>query len=370
MTINAGCSSTPQNKQVTQSPQYDSTNGTFRNSVTTALSDSSSFFSMLKRYFTEKKINSIPDGEIPVHPLTRQQLDQALTAETAVYRLGHSSLLLTLNKKYWLIDPVFSDRASPFSFAGPKRFHPTPIDLAALPDIEGVIISHDHYDHLDKNTVKVLADSVNHFLVPLGVGRHLSDWGIEPHKVKELDWWEGVSINDVTFTATPARHFSGRSLTDRNSTLWASWAIEASDMKIFYSGDTGYFDGFKAIGKKFGGFDLAIMENGAYDRDWSQIHMQPDETMLAFLDLQAEAMLPVHNSTFDLAFHPWIEPLERITALAKEQNALLVTPEIGQRLTRDNLSDHQSRWWRSVSSEALALTNKPLLPSDVVDSQG
>jgi L-ascorbate metabolism protein UlaG (beta-lactamase superfamily) len=285
------------------------------------------------RLLTETKVGTMPVDPIPVRPLTRAALDALDNESNHVMRLGHSSHLLKLRGKYWLIDPVFSERASPVQWAGPKRFHPTPIALADLPPIEGLILSHDHYDHLDSATIEALALKVQRFFVPTGVGARLQGMQVAAARIQELGWWQSASHAGVELTATPSQHFSGRSLNDRNSTLWASWVIVSGAQRIFYSGDSGYFPGFREIGERVGAIDLALMENGAYDKDWPAVHMTPEQTVQAFQDLKARTLFSVHNSTFDLAFHPWREPMERLAALAGERGIALATPEIGEVLT-------------------------------------
>ncbi|ROR22824.1 L-ascorbate metabolism protein UlaG (beta-lactamase superfamily) [Comamonas sp. BIGb0124] len=299
------------------------------------------------KFLLGSKVGTEPIDRIPMRMLDRAQLDLLDPETTHVVRLGHSSHLLKLNGKYWLIDPVFSERASPVQWAGPKRFHPTPIPLADLPPVEGVILSHDHYDHLDLATVRALREQVQRFFVPLGVGGRLRQAGVAPEKIQEFDWWQEGELHGVKVTATPAQHFSGRTLWDRGTTLWASWVIESGGERIFYSGDTGYFPGFKQIGERFGGFDLAMVENGAYNENWSSVHMTPEESVRAFMDLRGRVMYPVHNSTFSLALHAWQEPMERLTTLAMENNITLATPEIGEVLTVG--SDRSNAlWWRGL----------------------
>jgi L-ascorbate metabolism protein UlaG (beta-lactamase superfamily) len=261
-----------------------------------------------------------PVGAIPVEPLTRQQLLDA--PDHSVFRLGHSTVLLKLRGKFWVTDPVFAERASPFGWAGPKRFHQPPISLEDLPDLEAVILSHNHYDHLDRNAVVRLAAKTRCFLAPLGVGDLLIKWGVDADKVRQLEWWEGTEVGGIRFVATPAQHFSGRGLFDANQTLWCSW--------VMISGDTGYFDGFKRIGDHYGPFDLTLMETGAYNVDWPHVHMQPEQTLQAHIDLKGRWLLPIHNGTFDLAFHAWHEPFDRIMALAWERNVAITTPPMGR----------------------------------------
>ena len=223
-----------------------------------------------------------------------------------------------------------------------------------------MILSHDHYDHLDYAAIQKLAPKVEHFITPLGVGDRLIGWGVPAAKVQQFDWWQGTTIGGLQLVATPAQHFSGRGLSDGNSTLWASWVLiagqGADQVRVFFSGDTGYFDGFKAIGERFGPFDLTLIETGAYNADWPDIHMHPEESLQAHLDVKGRHLFPIHNGTFDLSLHPWVEPFERITALAAAAQVPLVAPIMGERLDirAPALSTH---WWRKVEpqSEATAV---------------
>ena len=289
-----------------------------------------------------KPSNTRPAAPVPVKSLTREALEAA--PDLSVFRLGHSTLLLKLKGKFWLTDPVYAERASPFKWAGPKRFHAPPISLEELPSLEGVILSHNHYDHLDQKTVLQLAAKTQHFLAPLGVGDLLIKWGIPAQKIQQLDWWQETQRDGIRFIATPCQHFSGRGLFDHNQTLWVSWVMIIDDVRIFFSGDTGYFDGFKLIGEQFGPFDLTLMETGAYNVDWPDVHMQPEHSLQAHIDLKGRWLLPIHNGTFDLAFHAWHEPFDRIVALANERNVLISTPAMGEAF---NLSEpHKGRaWW-------------------------
>ncbi|GGA39617.1 MBL fold metallo-hydrolase [Dyella nitratireducens] len=293
----------------------------------------------------KKPAGTSPRGSIPVRPVTRAQLEAA--PDRSLYRLGHSTMLIKLRGAFWLTDPVFSERASPFTWMGPKRFHQPPIALKDLPPLRGVILSHDHYDHLDRQTIEQLAATTDVFLTPLGVGDRLIEWGVDAAKVHQLDWWESIEIDGLQMTATPAQHFSGRTPFDGNSTLCASWAIFDDDLRVFFSGDTGYFDGFKAIGERLGPFDVTMVETGAYDAQWPYVHMQPEETLQAHQDLRGRWLMPVHNGTFDLAMHRWEEPFERIVTLALENNISLATPRMGERM--DLTSPHVGeRWWRET----------------------
>src|SRR5690606_7384323 len=283
-----------------------------------------------------------PAGEIPVQPLSRQQLLAA--PDNSVFRLGHSTVLLKLHGVFWITDPVFAERTSPVQWAGPKRFHQPPISLEELPPIEAVILSHDHYDHLDYEAVLKLADKAKYFLTPLGVGDTLIKWGIDASKVRQLDWWQGTEVDGIQLIATPSQHFSGRGLFDGNSTLWASWVMIDADTRIFFSGDSGYFDGFKRIGEQYGPFDLTLMETGAYNVDWPHVHMQPEETLQAHIDLKGRWLLPIHNGTFDLSTHAWYEPFDRILALAWERNVSITTPRMGEAFNV-MAAQRGTAWW-------------------------
>ncbi len=293
-------------------------------------------------FFFNKPAHTEPAGSIPVMALTRAQLDAA--PDNTLYRLGHSTLLLKMQDAYFLTDPVFSERASPFQWMGPKRFHATPISIAELPPIKAVILSHDHYDHLDHAAIMQLADKVAYFLTPTGVGDRLIAWGIPAEKIRQLAWWQNTQVHDIEFVATPAQHFSGRGLHDRDQTLWASWTIINADQRIFFSGDSGYFSGFKAIGDQYGPFDLTLIETGAYDKQWPDVHMQPEESLQAHLDLRGKRLLPIHNGTFDLALHAWHEPFDRIVALAQRYNVKISTPMMGEAVDMAEAQTGQ-RWW-------------------------
>ena len=296
-----------------------------------------------------KPDNTRPARPLRVDALTPQQL--AAAPDRSLYRLGHSTMLLKLRGQFWITDPVFAERASPFKRLGPKRFHAPPIALEDLPPLRGVILSHDHYDHLDRETVLALADKTAVFLTPLGVGDRLVEWGVAAEKVRQFDWWQGVEIDGLSFTAAPAQHFSGRSLFDNNSTLWASWVIVDDGLRLFFSGDTGYFDGFRTIGERLGPFDVTLLETGAYDAQWPYVHMQPDETVQAHIDLRGRCMVPVHNGTFDLAMHAWHEPYERVVGLAAARGVELSTPRMGERLDL-NAPHRGEKWWRDALEPA------------------
>ncbi|WP_374357136.1 MBL fold metallo-hydrolase [Thermomonas sp.] len=302
-------------------------------------------------FFFNKPKNTEPHAPVPVHTLTRAELDAA--PDRSLYRLGHSTILLKLRGHWWLTDPVFSERASPVQWAGPKRFHAPPIAIDELPPIRGVLLSHDHYGHLDHAAIQALAGKVEVFLAPLGVGDRLAEWGVPKDKIRQFDWWQGADIAGLRLTFTPAQHFSGRGVRDGNRTLWGSWVIDDGQRRVFFSGDSGYFDGFAEIGRRFGPFDLTLMETGAYNVQWRYVHMQPEETVRAHQDLRGGWLLPIHNGTFDLSMHPWFEPFERVLALGDEHGIGIATPIMGERIDID--APHAGeRWWQSVVAESAA----------------
>lgn len=335
----ANCSLSAQELEPT-SPQYR--DGKFRNPVAMHKAGFLGMLRILYRVVFDKPADTAPAKAVPVHAITREQL--LVAPNNSVFRLGHSTVLLKLDGGFWLTDPVFSERASPLQWLGPRRFHQPPISIEQLPPLRGVILSHDHYDHLDHAAVLALAGNTEHFFAPLGVGDTLVKWGVPAAKVQQLDWWQSAAVDGVRLTATPAQHFSGRGLGDGNQTLWASWVIQAGGQRIFFSGDTGYFAGFKQIGEQYGPFDLTMLETGAYDPQWPDIHMQPEETMQAHIDLRGKLLMPIHNGTFDLAMHAWNEPFERISALAEQRGQALATPEIGQQLNLRQVHA-TGKWW-------------------------
>ncbi|MEW1825264.1 MBL fold metallo-hydrolase [Streptomyces sp. NPDC088196] len=297
----------------------------------------------------EERARRAPDGTLPVHATTLADLAGPAATGLRLTWMGHSSVLAEIDGHRVLFDPVWGERCSPFPFAGPKRLHPVPLPIAALGPVDVVVISHDHYDHLDMPTIKALADTDTLFAVPLGVGAHLEHWGVSPDRLRELDWHEETKVGGLTLTATPARHFCGRGLRNTQHTLWASWVVAGDEHRIYHSGDTGYFEGFKDIGAAHGPFDATMIQIGAYSEFWPDIHMTPEEGMRAHLDLQGGqphgVLLPIHWGTFNLAIHPWAEPGEWTVDAAEAVGQAVATPtpgepfEPGGELTT-------SPWWR------------------------
>jgi L-ascorbate metabolism protein UlaG (beta-lactamase superfamily) len=256
---------------------------------------------------------------------------------------GHSSFLLNMDGKIILVDPVFSGSAAPISFMV-KRFQGPVLGLKELPTIDYVLISHDHYDHLDMESIKFFEDKKTQFITPLGVGAHIEGWGIDPERIVEKDWWQEEVFEGVKFIATPAQHFSGRGLFDRNKTLWASWVIQSENHNIYFSGDSGYDIHFKEIGEKLGPFDVAFLESGQYNEKWEEVHMLPKQALQAYTDLGAKKYFPVHWGMFVLAMHTWYDPMEQLFKLSKGKDVNLVVPKIGQIV---NFSEQfiNEPWW-------------------------
>ncbi|MFC1411568.1 MBL fold metallo-hydrolase [Streptacidiphilus sp. N1-12] len=271
----------------------------------------------------------------------------------AVNWFGHSTALIEIEGKRILVDPVWSERCSPSQSVGPRRIHQPPVPLEELPRIDAVVISHDHYDHLDMRTVRTLARTRPElrFVVPLGVGAHLERWGIGPDRFDELDWEEEVEIDGLRLVSTSAQHFSGRGFAN-DGTLWSSWVIIGAEQRVFYSGDTGYFDGFVETGERYGPFDLSLIQVGAYSNHWRSVHMTPEEGVSTHLDVnQGESghglLVPVHWGTFVLGLHDWSEPVERLCADADARGVQVVVPRPGERIEVANPPklDH---WWRDI----------------------
>ncbi len=322
---------------------YDSEEGTFINSVPTKTNFTFKDMRETTKAYSKKKdsVPRIPEIEIPIDTQSWDLKDTTLW----VSWLGHSSQYIGIEDKSFLIDPVFSKRCSPFQWAGSKRFHEVPHDTASLPKVDAVIISHDHYDHLDTKTIKWLSNLANKFVVPLGVGSHLKKWGVDTSKIVELNWWDSVSVNGISLHCTPARHFSGRRIKHQNETLWASWAIVGKHQKLFYSGDTGYFEEFKKIGNKLGPFDVAVIQTGAYDSIWADIHMFPSEVIQTFKDVQGKKLIPVHWGTFNLAIHNWKEPAVWLKELAIKENLPIVFPLLNEQVFARDCIQYKEKYW-------------------------
>ena len=304
-----------------------------------------------------------PNTELPVKQVDLSHFNSRGSDQLNVTWLGHSSLMINIDGYKILADPVFEKRISVF---GPTRFSgDVPLDIQQIPKIDAVLISHDHYDHLNKFSVQHLIDKSNKFIVPLAVGAQLIDWGVPRDKIVELDWWQEYRFDQkLMVAATPAQHFSGRGITDRNKTLWASWVIETPFHKLFFSGDSGYFEGFKQIGDRYGPFDMTFIECGAYGKSWPKVHMFPEQTVQAHLDLKGNVLHPIHWSTFNLALHPWYEPMERLTAAADFKRVKIATPVVGD-TTVYGMSIPAARWWEKPMELSRGVISTSVVEEDI-----
>jgi L-ascorbate metabolism protein UlaG (beta-lactamase superfamily) len=326
-----------------QSPHYK--DGKFINPIPTEMMVKGNYWDVTSRYLRSNGDDRKPRHPIPVQALRRSSFSGAPGQAIQVYWLGHASVLLEMAGKRFLLDPVFSERASMVQWAGPRRLHPSPIGLDEIPDVDAVLISHNHYDHLDYATIQALAKRPVTFYVPLGVGETLESWGCRRDQIVELDWWGERTQDNVQIVCAPARHFSGRGLFDRDKTLWASWCLLAEGQRVYFGGDSGQMPTYRDIGEKYGPFDLTILPIGAYDEAWIEIHTTPEQAAEAHQLVKGGVMLPIHWATFDLALHTWAEPIERLVKAAEKQRIQLVTPRVGEQVT---LSAPQttSFWWR------------------------
>jgi len=290
-----------------------------------------------------------PKAALPLQPVDLAYFNTKVPQQMNITWLGHSSLMIHIDGYRILTDPVFFSR---LSILGPSRFNgDVPLDINQLPAIDAAIISHDHYDHLSKPSILFLRARVKKFLVPLGVGARLVEWGVSREQIVELDWWEDYRFDqNLRFVATPAQHFSGRGVTDRNKTLWASWVVIAPAHKIYFSGDSGYFEGFKQIGDQYGPFDMTFIECGAYNEAWHGVHLFPEETVQAHLDLRGNVLHPIHWGTFNLSVHAWYEPMQRLATAAAALNVETATPIVGQ-TTVWGQSVPTVKWWEPLIIE-------------------
>ncbi|MEV5987096.1 MBL fold metallo-hydrolase [Streptomyces sp. NPDC052051] len=338
--------------RIRRSPNF--ANGAFVNPEGTRTRPTGgSTLDLAKAFFRkEDRARRGPSGTIPVHPTTYADLARPPASGLRLTWMGHSGVLVEIDGHRVLFDPVWGERCSPLAFAGPKRLHPVPLPLAALGSVDAVVISHDHYDHLDLPTIKALAGTDTVFVIPLGVGAHLEYWGVSADRLRELDWHESTKVGGLTLTATPARHFCGRGLRNGQHTLWASWSVAGDEHRVYHSGDTGYFKGFQEIGAEYGPFDATMIQIGAYAEFWPDIHMTPEEGTTAHLDLQRGrphgVLLPIHWGTFSLAPHPWAEPGEWTLAAAEAVGQAVAFPVPGQPF--EPAGELPTRpWWREVS---------------------
>ncbi|CAZ94647.1 MBL fold metallo-hydrolase [Zobellia galactanivorans] len=297
---------------------------------------------LLYRQFTDKEKRE-PATPLPIAPFNKASFLRE-GADFNYIWYGHSALLIRMNAKTILIDPMLGPNASPIAPFKTKRFSENALALIDdFPEIDLMLLSHDHYDHLDYDSIQKLKNKTRNYYVALGVKRHLIAWGIDPGLITEFDWWNNTSYADIQITFTPSRHFSGRGLTDRAKSLWGGWAFKSENLNIWFSGDGGYGDHFKTIGRKLGPFDFGFMEAGQYNEKWRQIHMFPEESVQAALDAQVKKAMPVHWAGFALAQHDWTEPATIFKNTAKEKGLEVTFPKLGVPYT---LSETQTEaWW-------------------------
>jgi len=288
----------------------------------------------------------IPKDPIPVATPSAQALSGLSASGLQVTWLGHSTVYLELDGIRILTDPMWGQWASPLPWIGPRRWFPPLLPLEQLPIPELVVISHNHYDHLDRSTLAAMKDWDTRFIVPLGVGARLSAWGIRASRITELDWWDQAQAGPVTITCTPARHSTGRGLFDRDKTLWAGYAFRSAEHRVYFSGDTGLFPGLADIGSRLGPFDLTLVEVGGYGSAWPDMHLGPEQAVTAHERVQGRVMLPIHWGLFNLAPHGWTEPVERVLAAAKARSAVVLAPRPGASMAPPWPAP--VRWWPAL----------------------
>lgn len=294
-------------------------------------------------------VKGVPNRE-PNFKIPFEKLDSLTIAKnrdsTKLVWFGHSAFLLQIDGQNILIDPMLGNVPAPHPWLGNKRYSKElPIEIEKLTEIDAILISHDHYDHLDYGSILKLKDKTSKFYVPLGVAAHLISWGVDPDRIHELNWWEEMNENNVRLVFAPARHFSGRGLTDRWKTLWGSWVIKGINETIYFSGDSGYDTHFKLIGEKYGPFDFAMIECGQYNEKWEEIHMMPEQSAQAGKDLNAKVMMPIHWGAFSLALHTWTDPIERVMKQAEKINMPIITPKIGEIFSLEDQPELHQKWW-------------------------
>ena len=345
--------------RVSQSENYDANIDQFVNldpDVLDEMSENMSFWSdpvaFLKSgfsFFTNKN-QTRPDQPLPEVRLLPNDFGDSVGTIKFTW-LGHATILMSIEEMTILVDPTFSPSAAPVNWAV-KRFQPPAIDLESLPPIDAIIISHDHYDHLDMDTIKHFIATDTKFFVPLGVGAHLNRWGIPDSRITELDWWDSIAMRGLEFICMPAQHFSGRiGLFHNQTSLWASWMVKSSDLSVYFSGDSGYSDHYQMIGERYGPFDLVFMDAGQYNTRWRQVHNLPDEAVQAFQDLRGKAMVPTGWGMYTLALHDWFEPAVLVDRMGAERGLDVIIPRLGD-IVDMAARRPLDRWWEPLMSTA------------------
>lgn len=329
-----------------RSPQYDVEQNRFVNHNQSVIDEMTDLILNVGTIVTQfqRREDLAPEEKLPETPIDlRRFLDDSSSPN--IIWLGHSSFMIRMAGKTLLIDPVF-ENAGPVFFMAP-RFQESVLAREDLPPVDYVLISHDHYDHLETATIKYLAEGKTRFVVPIGVGAHLEEWGIAEDRFTEIDWWEEVKLDELTVAAAPAQHYSGRAGFLANDTLWVSFVIASADSNLYFSGDSGYGGHYSEIGERYGPFDVAFLENGQYNPISREIHMHPEDVVEAFKDLNADVLVPIHWAVFQLSRHPWYEPAMRITDLANKNGIDLFVPVMGEVMTRH--TEHTlNPWWEPL----------------------
>ncbi|TGL56427.1 MBL fold metallo-hydrolase [Leptospira ognonensis] len=333
-------------EKIQKSTHYDKEREQFVNrrpDILEKMRENQNMFTLMVRFLFGGDENQRPKEKLPE---LKPDLVEFLKKEKGMKFIwfGHSTFLLNLEGKIILFDPVFSASAAPYSFMV-KRFQDAVLKLEEMPPVDYIILSHDHYDHLDMETVKFFKTKTTKFITPLGVISHLKEWGIPDDRLTELDWWDSLQIDDIEIVCTPAQHFSGRKGFNANQTLWGSWVLIGKTERMYFSGDSGYDEHFKKIGDTYGPFDITFIENGQYNENWRAVHVLPEETAQAFLDLRGKQLVPVHWGMFDLSLHSWYEPIEKLEEQSIKHNIKLLTPKFGQ-LVKSKEETLWERWWK------------------------
>ncbi|HEX9952333.1 MAG TPA: MBL fold metallo-hydrolase [Rubricoccaceae bacterium] len=316
--------------------------GRFRNALPALTSPSAR---TILDFWTTGRAVRTPTAPVPT--VTRTRADFDAPSDLRLTWLGHSTTLIEIEGRRFLTDPVFGPTASPGRAFGVARFFEPPLPLDSLPDLDAVVLSHDHYDHLDMGTVRRLAGRVPRWIAPLGVGAHLERWGVPPERITELDWWDETTVGGVRLVCTPARHFSGRGLTNRDGTLWSGWAFVGDRHRVYSTGDGAFSPDFARVGERLGPFDAALVEIGAYSAAWPDVHMGPEQAVQAHLAARGGLLMPVHWATFNLAFHGWTEPVERLLVAAEAAGVRVAVPRPGASVEPTDPPPVE-RWWPEV----------------------
>ncbi len=319
-------------------------NGRFRNLNSVNIMQEGTGIDTAKRWIFNKK-NTFPKRKFH---FTADKILKTRSKELKIMWTCHSSVYIEINGKRFFCDPVWSKRLSPVGFGGPKRFFDPPLDIINIPDLDGVLISHDHMDHMDKKIIKHLSNKGTRFYVPIGVDFILKSWGIPEKQIYSADWFDSFKVGDsIKLTSLPTIHFSGRGLFDKNKSQWTSWVIEGKTQKVYFGGDSGYHNKFKEYGEKYGPFDITFLEIGAYDKNWKKIHLGPENAIKAHNALKGKVLMPIHWGAYDLSIHPWKEPVEKALIAAQKNNVKLCLPKPGQLITENEFVVN-SKWWEKA----------------------